>query len=91
MQLIIDVLNFNLTLEEAITQPRIHHQLLPDVVLYEPTLAEKYITGLQQRGHKLDVWATLAVVQAIYVDKQQTSKPIQAVSDPRKGGAPAGY
>lgn len=91
LQLIIDVLNFNVTLEEAIALPRIHHQLLPDILYHEPTLPEKYLKGLRERGHTLESVDKLAVVQAIFVDKRQETNPVQAVSDPRKGGKPAGY
>ena len=77
-----------MSLKDAIVYPRIHHQLIPNVVLHEPALSQKYVTGLEKRGHILISTDELAVVQAIHVDEQHK---IQAVSDPRKGGKPAGY
>ena len=49
------------------------------------------LCSLGRRGHTLESVDKLAVVQAIFVDKRQETNPVQAVSDPRKGGKPAGY
>lgn len=77
-----------MSLKNAIVYPRIHHQLIPNMLFHEPTFPQKYLKGLEKRGHVLIGIDKLAVVQAIHVDEHHK---IQAVSDPRKGGKPAGY
>ncbi|MCW3050920.1 MAG: gamma-glutamyltransferase 1, Threonine peptidase family [Chthonomonadales bacterium] len=54
LQVILNVVDFDMNLREAIAAPRIHHQWLPDVVKYEayrfPTDVRDALIGL---GHKL--------------------------------------
>lgn len=80
----------------AVAGPRLHHQLLPDVVLAErwknPDVSfmtpDSVIEALQVRGHTVKGTSNDAITQVITVDPD-TSKLI-AVSDPRKDGAPSG-
>lgn len=38
---------------DAVSKPRLHSQLFPDIVLVEPNFPKKYIKGLKKRyGHK---------------------------------------
>lgn len=89
LQTILDINSLEMSLAEAIVYPRIHHQLIPNIVLYEPTFPEVYRDGLQKRGHQMTSYSEIAVVQAISYDTDTLT--ISAESDPRKGGKPAGY
>ena len=37
---------------DAVSKPRLHSQLFPDIVLVEPNFPKKYIKGLKRYGHK---------------------------------------
>ena len=86
-QVILDVLDVGKPLNESIPNPRLHHQLFPNEVRIEDDFPQDIVTGLEARGHRVEVSNSSAVVQGIYIDDQG----IHATSDPRKGGAPAGF
>lgn len=86
-QVIIDVLDVGKPLNESIPNPRLHHQLFPNEVRIEDNFPQDIVAGLEERGHRVEVSNSSAVVQGIYIDDHG----IHATSDPRKGGAPAGF
>ncbi|WP_299001293.1 gamma-glutamyltransferase [uncultured Tenacibaculum sp.] len=55
LQTILNVHEFDMGMQEAVNQPRFHHQWLPDVIKMEPNgFNEKVKKELQQLGYKLD-------------------------------------
>ena len=84
----LDVLSFNETLSVASPAPRLHDQLIPNVLLHEPNFPQNVIEGLKEKNHNLVESTRAAVVQAIHVDDNGR---IYAASDYRKGGTPDGY
>ena len=74
-------------IKEAIDAPRLHHQLLPMELNYEPGFVKKYLKGLEAKGHNIVASNTIAVVQGL--DRQE-DMTIEANCDFRKRGAPAG-
>ncbi len=79
----------NMNGEAAISAPRIHHQGRPAALRSETfaPLAPEVLQSLEERGHEHDPIRNVAAVQAIriYADGR-----LEAASDPRKGGRPAG-
>jgi gamma-glutamyltranspeptidase / glutathione hydrolase len=72
---------------QIVAAPRIHHQYLPDAVIYEPgALSAEERAALEQRGHKLKAgrgpWGNTQVVTWDYA-----SGRVEAASDPRGFGA----
>jgi gamma-glutamyltranspeptidase/glutathione hydrolase len=60
---IVNVIDRQMNIADAIDAPRIHHQWLPDRLSHEPGLAADTIAGLERRGHEvaqLDWFAGLA-------------------------------
>jgi gamma-glutamyltranspeptidase/glutathione hydrolase len=56
LETIVNVIDFGMTLQEAIDAPRIHHQWLPDEVLMEPHgLAPDTVKILTRMGYKVHV------------------------------------
>lgn len=52
LQTILNVHEYNMTMQQAVNAPRFHHQWLPDVVLFEPNSFPKIIIdSLQQLGY----------------------------------------
>jgi len=76
---------------EALQHPRVHHQGFPDVLRHEETnaLDEDLLATLAARGHQFETARHSAVVQLIRIQRGGSPRLI-AVSDPRKGGLPAG-
>ncbi len=74
---------------EAVSQPRWHHQWMPDVLKLEPGVlpdadARSQLQGI---GHPMGETDAVGVVQMI----TRAEAGWEAASDPRKGGRPAGY
>ncbi len=76
---------------EALNHPRVHHQGYPNELRIEETnpQPESVVEGLVARGHHITVARHSAVVQLIRINRDGSPRLI-AVSDPRKGGMPAG-
>ncbi|GAA6088476.1 glutathione hydrolase 1 proenzyme [Tachysurus ichikawai] len=85
---ILNSLFFNYDLKKAVSDPRIHHQLIPDVTILEPDFDTAVIDGLIKKNHLIEMLTSMgAVVQAILQEENR----LYAESDPRKGGYSAGY
>ncbi|HHL42429.1 MAG TPA: gamma-glutamyltransferase [Hellea balneolensis] len=54
LQNIVNVIDFNMNIMEAVTAPRFHHQWLPDVVIVEPGISEDTLKILQSRGFRFN-------------------------------------
>jgi len=76
----------DLTAMQVVSQPRFHHQYLPDEVQYEPrAFTEEVVRQLEQRGHTLrELNSTYGNMQIVIVNKQ--TRQITAASDPRGEG-----
>uniref|UniRef100_A0A673HFK7 Glutathione hydrolase n=1 Tax=Sinocyclocheilus rhinocerous TaxID=307959 RepID=A0A673HFK7_9TELE len=85
---ILNSLFFNYDLKKAVTEPRVHNQLNPNMTVVEQDFEQSVLDGLAQKNHVTELQRTPgAVVQAIV---RQGDK-LCAESDPRKGGYPEGY
>ncbi len=87
LNVFLGVADYGMSLEQAILQPRPHHQWLPDDVFFDAEPPQAVAEGLRKRGHTISDTRKEGVVQAILC----TEEGWVGVSDPRKGGAPAGY
>jgi gamma-glutamyltranspeptidase/glutathione hydrolase len=88
LQIVSNVIDRGMTLAEAVTAPRLHHQWLPDEVVAEPGVAPDLIAALQARGHRVvgSRYATSANSIAV------TADGFAGVADTRTRGAlAAGY
>ena len=72
-----------LSLLEAIQTPRIHHQFLPNVVLFEPGMPEPILAGLSRAGFRLREQRALGIGAGIKWIPE--TDEINAVLDPRFG------
>ncbi len=94
VQVLLRTLVLGESLERAVAAPRIHHQALPFELRFEERapLPEAERAELAARGHRLRPIERVAVVQAIHIRRDERGQvhSLAAVSDPRKGGAPAG-
>ena len=90
-QVAMNVLLHGMSAGDAVAAPRIHHQAVPEVLRVEKVapLDEELQDELRTRGHVIEPIYNVANVQAIHVDRD-SGRRLQAASDPRKGGRPAG-
>ncbi|WDE95923.1 gamma-glutamyltransferase [Lentisphaera profundi] len=51
LQVLVNIIDFNMDLREATLRPRIHHQWLPDQLEYEAGLDENIVESLKAKGH----------------------------------------
>lgn len=90
LQVILNCIDYGMDIQEAINQPRIHHQWLPDQIDYEDfgmTIDVK--ENLIKRGHKIGSIKTLGRVEGILIDPDD--KIIFGATDPRGYGSAEGY
>jgi gamma-glutamyltranspeptidase/glutathione hydrolase len=88
VQAMLNCLLFDMSPASAVGLPRFHHQWMPNVLRFEKGCADAGVQGdLRKRGHEMGAIDVVAQVQLIMVGPDG----IRAASDPRKGGAPAGY
>jgi gamma-glutamyltranspeptidase / glutathione hydrolase len=90
-QTIVNVIDFDMNIQEAVDAPRFHHQWLPDEIVYERfCFPEDVIMALIENGYKLrEVAPNLGKIEALYFDTEQ--KWIYGAPDPREEGVAIGY
>jgi gamma-glutamyltranspeptidase/glutathione hydrolase len=87
---LVNVLDFGMTIQEAVSAPRFHHQWEPDVLYLEPAPPADVVAALRARGHEVKVqdWHWSAA-EAIAVDPETGWH--RGGSDPRRDGLALGY
>jgi gamma-glutamyltranspeptidase / glutathione hydrolase len=88
LQVLLNCLIFDMNPADAVSVPRFHHQWIPNVLQLENDCGSEWVkSDLRNRGHELGSISAVGQVQLIRIGIDG----IRAASDPRKGGAPAGY
>jgi len=88
LNVLVNVLDYDLTLGEATEAVRIHHQWQPNDVRFNGRPDPKLVASLKKRGHRIGKQRAIGIVQAIEWLKDNT---LLGASDPKRGGRPAGY
>ena len=87
-QVISNVVDYDMPINAAVSAPRIHHQHLPDTLLYERNgLREDVITALEAMHQAVSPSGHLAVGASI----ERTSSGVDGMADPRIHGKAEGY
>ena len=88
LQIILNVLEYNMDVGAAVSVPRIHHQWLPDELRVESWgLDALTVQDLQRRGHKINETTPWGNGNAIAVTSDGT---LEGAADPRGEGSPRG-
>jgi gamma-glutamyltranspeptidase/glutathione hydrolase len=88
LQIVLNSLDFGMTIDQAVSAPRLHHQWQPDQVLVEPGFDPALLADLAARGHKIVPARPATSANSIAVTKDG----IVGAADPRTRGAlAAGY
>ncbi|XP_076333038.1 scoloptoxin SSD14-like isoform X2 [Tachypleus tridentatus] len=78
-----------LSIKNAIDSPRIHHQLIPNTIVYETKFPEELLEGLNKKGHNVtEISGRSSAIMGIARGK---SGKLYAEADYRKGGASDGF
>jgi len=88
-QVIVNVVDFKMSLADAVAAPRIHHQALPDIIGYERNgLLPAVVDSLKAMGHEVRMRngysGDIAAIQRV-------GRGWVGVPDPRRGGGAAGW
>jgi gamma-glutamyltranspeptidase/glutathione hydrolase len=87
-QVILNVLDYKMSLADAMSAPRLHHQALPDSLVVErdgitPAVAD----SLRAMGYGVSTGRGIGLVNAV----MRVRGGYEGVSDPRGSGRPVGY
>jgi gamma-glutamyltranspeptidase/glutathione hydrolase len=85
LQIIVDVLDYDMDVAAAVAAPRLHHQWLPDEVRIERGFADDTLAGLRAKGHRVIEPLGYSSANSIAV----TANGLLGAPDPRTRGAEA--
>jgi gamma-glutamyltranspeptidase / glutathione hydrolase len=89
LQVILNVLQYNMNVGTAVSAPRIHHQWLPDQLQVDKFgLDAMTLTELRRRGHNIKETEPWGNINAILVTPDDT---LEGAADPRGEGAARGF
>jgi gamma-glutamyltranspeptidase/glutathione hydrolase len=89
LQVLLNVVDFRMTVQEAVDAPRFHHQWLPDSIRLERQgFPVDVVTALEAMGHTIATGPDMGDVHAIMIDDSGLRL---GASDPRLDGRTAGY
>ena len=87
-QIILNIVDFEMNIQEAVNVPRIHHQWMPDRILIEPDgTSAAVVERLEAMGHTVQMRDRQGSVHAIMIDPR-TGERLGA-ADPRRPDAGA--
>ena len=87
LQLVLNLVDFEMGAAQAVATPRIHHQWLPDVIQSEPGLSPGTAAALEEMGHRVEGGGVQGRANIIVIDpmsRERTGAP-----DPRNPDAVA--
>ncbi|HVU54821.1 MAG TPA: gamma-glutamyltransferase [Puia sp.] len=86
-QTLIDMLEFNMTPEDAVNKPKFHHQWLPDEIFVEASFPIEIREALQKMGYRITQRGSIGRTEVIKV----SGGKIEAVGDRRGDDTAEGY
>ena len=89
-QIIVNIIDFNMSLNDAVESKRFHHQWIPDVIQIEKhSLSNEVINKLKDMGHDIFYRSSIGIGEAncIMIDNNQ----YYGVGDSRRGAKAAAY
>jgi gamma-glutamyltranspeptidase/glutathione hydrolase len=94
LQVVMNVIDFHMSIDQAVSAPRLHNQWQPDETFIEPGFAPDIIAALKARGHEIKLIAPGTSANSIAVVPKTEFLPQGYIgaADPRtRGSLAAGY
>jgi gamma-glutamyltranspeptidase / glutathione hydrolase len=85
-QVILNIVDYELNIQSAISMPRMHSQLWPEGIMVEQGFSVDTIRILESKGHDIQTVEAMGSVQVVKSKKEM----FEGGSDPRRGGLSAG-
>lgn len=89
-QTLVNLLEFNMSAEDAVNKPKFHHQWLPDIIEIEKDFDSNTAARLKAMGYTIQPRSPIGRTELIILTPGPTRK-ITAVADKRGDDAAAGY
>ncbi len=90
LQVILNAIDHGMTIEDAVSSPRIHHQWLPNIVRYESgAISEQALSELREMGHVGITTSPFSIGDANSI--MVVGEAYEGMSDPRNDGGVAGF
>jgi gamma-glutamyltranspeptidase/glutathione hydrolase len=84
LQTILNILDFNLSTEDAVNKPKFHHQWQPDVIMVEKGFPEAVAASLRSMGYTVTQRGQIGRTEVIRMDRSGKGKlRLEAVGDIR--------
>jgi len=87
-QTLVNLLEFKMTPEDAVNQPKFHHQWLPDEIKIEPTFPENTMKVLETMGYKFAILSQIGRIELIKINKEGAR---ETVADKRGDDSVSGF
>ncbi|WP_207510302.1 gamma-glutamyltransferase [Longitalea luteola] len=87
-QTLINILEFDMSTEDAVNKPKFHHQWLPDEIFVEADFSQAVRQQLQQMGYKVTQRGSIGRTEVIRIEPNGR---FEAVADKRGDDSVAGY
>jgi gamma-glutamyltranspeptidase/glutathione hydrolase len=88
LQTIVNIIDFNLSTQDAVNTPKFHHQWLPDEIFVERAFPDSTKNSLQQMGYTISQREAIGRTEVIKVKEDGV---YEAVADSRGDDSAAGY
>jgi gamma-glutamyltranspeptidase/glutathione hydrolase len=87
-QTLVNLLEFDMSADDAVNKPKFHHQWLPDSIYVERGFSPAVVEQLQQRGYNIKPRGSIGRTELILI---HPDGEIEAVADNRGGDHAAGF
>jgi gamma-glutamyltranspeptidase/glutathione hydrolase len=88
LQVILNVIDFDMNIQSAVNNPRMHSQLWPEEIGVEQGISIDTLNLLKEKGNNITPYAAMGAAESIMTDGEF----VYGAADPRRGGALAiGY
>ncbi len=84
LQTILNILEFNLSADDAVNKPKFHHQWLPDMIMVENAFPQPVIESLKTMGYEVNKRGQIGRTEVIKISRPKKNKLVfEAVGDNR--------